>query len=150
MPRRGGYKSDSTGCNEVHKRTAKYPLQSQGYQTGRVHFQVVSVSTSPHESLRLQQLGIFPARTNCLMTIVPPISESCLILHISDLQCSYWMLNDYVVFGPVFFSVNTLEKQFLTQKVLFITNVLDTSQRKEMAQTMTQRPGGVIRFLIKG
>lgn len=110
-------KSDSVGCNEVHKRTAKYPLKSKGYQTGRIHFQISLVSISPHESLQLRQLWIFPARTNCLMAIVSPISEPCLILHISDLQCCYWMLHDDDVYGPVLVSVNMLEKLFLTQKV---------------------------------
>lgn len=115
MPWGRGCKSDSGGCNEVRKRTAKYPLKSKGYQAGTVRLQVVSVSILPHESLLLPQLWIFPARTNCLMTIVSPISESCFILHIPCLQCCYWMLHGYVVYGPVF-AVNMLEKQFLTQK----------------------------------
>lgn len=115
MPWHGRYKSDKTGCNEVHKRAAKYPLKSEGHHTGRIHFQVISVSVTAGIGAVTPAVNV-PCK-NKLLTIVSPFSESYLITPISHLQWCYWILHDYIVYGPAFFSVNMLEKHFFTWRV---------------------------------
>lgn len=84
------------------------------------------------------------------MTIVLAASDSCLILHISYLPCCDGALPDYTVYGPILFTVNMLEKQFVTPKAYYLQQLSWTLHRNEMVQTMTQIPGSVIRFLMRG
>lgn len=131
MPWHGGCKSDDIGCNEVHKRTAKYPLKSKGcHQTGRIHFQIISVSLSLQELLQLHQLWAFPTRTNCWQLCCPFLSlvyflSAVLLLDVSWSCClrPCLLLSEYA--GKAVFRLKG-------SGTLSSANVLDTSQWKEM------------------
>lgn len=62
----------------------KYPLKSEGHHTGRIHFQVISVSITAGTSAVTPAVNV-PCK-NKLLTVVSPISESYLITPISHLQ----------------------------------------------------------------
>lgn len=150
MPWHGGYKSDKIGCNEAHKSQAKFPFKSEGHHTGRIHFQVISVSITAGISAVTSAVNV-PCKSK-LLTIVLRISESYLITRISHLQWCYWMLHDYIAYGPAFFSVNMLAKQFFiwrvqAQRLLKCPKCFTVKRNYTNCDSW---PVDVIRFLIRG